>query len=195
MKVDAALPVAVCAFLAATPALASPQIWVAVRSEVVFDREARIVALRHAWEFDEFYSSTITGEVDGAKPTPGRKERGSISERAMEAFAQQNFFTFAKHGETKLSFKLPEDMSVETNEKNIVTLRFTVPISSPLVPREPFLFQVRDPSYVVSFGFEKSNPVAMVGASAGCALKVVEPESLVAAYGQEPPTSATIICR
>jgi ABC-type uncharacterized transport system substrate-binding protein len=50
--------IALCGLLAgSTAALAHPHVWVAARSEVVFDAEGRILGLRNAWEFDEMYSA------------------------------------------------------------------------------------------------------------------------------------------
>lgn len=56
--------------LASAPALAGPQIWVAVQSEIAFDQERRAVAIRHIWEFDEFYSASIAGLDTGVDAAP-----------------------------------------------------------------------------------------------------------------------------
>jgi len=181
--------------LASTPMLASPQIWVAVRSEVVFDQERRAVALRHVWEFDEFYSSTVTGLRVGEGAAPRRPQNWSAPSEALRALARREFFTDARLGERRLAFKPPQDVKIEADARNIVRLRFTLPFEAPVVLSKPLLLDVRDPDYGVAFGLEIANPVTMTGNHAGCSVEIVEPETFVASYGKQPPTSATIMCR
>ena len=50
---------------------------------------------------------------------------------------------------------------------------------------KPFSFQVYDPTYFVSFGLEKQNPVTMAQAPSGCSLSFVEPKPLLAAETQK----------
>lgn len=181
--------------LASTPMLASPHIWVAVRSEIAFDRERRAVAIRHVWEFDEFYSVSITGTDRGAQATPSPPRNWSAPSEALKALARRGFYTFARLGDRNLAFKPPQDVQIETDARNIVRLRFTLPFEAPLVLGKPLLLDVRDPDRSVAFGLEIVNPVTMSGNHAGCSVEIVEPEAFVAAYGNQPPTGAKVACR
>lgn len=181
--------------LASAPMLASPQIWVAVRSEVVFDSDRRAVALRHVWEFDEFYSSSVTGLRAGAGVDPRRPENWSAPADALKAVARRQFFTFVRLGDRRLAFKPPQDVKIEMDARNSVRLRFTLPFEAPAVLSKPLLLDVRDPDHGVAFGLEIANPVTMTGNHAGCSAEIVEPETFVASYSKQPPTSATIMCR
>lgn len=181
--------------LASTPMLASPQIWVAVRSEVAFDRERRAVAVRHVWEFDEFYSSTVTGLRAGEGADARRPQNWVAPADALKALARREFFTSVRLGDRRPAFKPPQDVQIEMDARNIVRLRFTLPFEAPVVLSRPLLLDVSDPDHGVAFGLEIANPVTMTGNHAGCSVQIVEPETFVASYGKQPPTSATIMCR
>jgi ABC-type uncharacterized transport system substrate-binding protein len=166
-------------------ALAHPHVWVAVRSEVVFSPEGKILGVRHAWEFDEMYSAfAVQGLVKDGKP-PSREELAPLAKTNVESLAEFEYFTFAKYNNAKAVFKPPQDVVLEANDKKIVTLRFFLPLETPVSARKPFSFQVYDPTYYVSFGLEKQTPVKMAQAPSGCSLSLVEPAPLVATDNQK----------
>lgn len=164
---------------------AHPHVWVAVRSEVVFSTDGKIAGVRHAWEFDEMYSAYAVQGLgkDGKPPTP--EELAPLAQTNVESLAEFEFFTYAKQNSAKLAFKPPENVTLEANDKKIVTLRFFLPLTTPVAAKKPFSFQVYDPTYFVSFGLEKQNPVILAKAPAGCSLSLVEPAPLVAAENQK----------
>jgi len=169
------------ALLAASGAAsAHPHVWVAVRSEVVFAPDGKIMGMRHAWEFDEMYSAfAVQGLGKDGKP-PTREELAPLAKTNVESLAEFEFFTFAKQGGAKLKFLEPTDVTLESNEKKIVTLRFLLPLEAPVPAQKPFSFQVYDPTYFVSFSFEKQNPITLSKPPAGCSVSAVEPKPLVA---------------
>ena len=71
------------------------------------------------------------------------------------------------------------------NERKSVVMHFFLPLQFPASAKKPFSFQVYDPTYFVSFGLEKKEPVRMSRAPAGCSLSLVEPSSLVATDNQK----------
>lgn len=172
--------------LAGAPgATAHPHVWVAVRSEVVFDREGRISGVRHAWEFDEMYSAfAVQGLGKDGKP-PTREELAPLAKTNVESLAEFDYFTYARQNNAKSPFKTPEDVYLEANDKKIVTLHFFLPLATPAVAKKPFSFQVYDPTYFVSFGLEKKDPVKLAKAPAGCSVSLMEPAPLVAADNQK----------
>lgn len=176
-------------------AFSAPQIWVAARSEVVFDREGRIVELRHAWEFDEFYSAFLMRTLDNGTDRFAWRWLDLVSSKALEHLAGKDYFTVARQDTTNLSFKEPRRVSIDRDKRDIVTLRFSLPLAAAVAPQQPFRFRVFDPTYLVSFGFEKKDPVTFVDAPSGCNFEVFEPEPLVTSYGHEGPTSVEILCR
>ncbi len=166
-------------------ASAHPHVWVAVRSEVVFAPDGRITGVRHAWEFDELYSAyAVQGLGKDGKP-PTSEELAPLAKTNVESLAEFDFFTFAKQNGAKLAFKQPENVKLEANDKKLVTMRFFLPLETPVAAKKPFSFQVYDPTYFVSFGLEKQNAVALAGAPAGCSLSLVEPAPLLATDNQK----------
>jgi len=170
---------ALLASCAASPAIAHPHVWVAVRSEVVF-HDGKVTGIRHAWEFDEMYSAfATTGLGKNGKP-PSKEELAPLAKTNVESLAEFEYFTFAKQNGAKLEFEPPQNVTLEANEKNIVTLRFFMPLKQPVGATKPFSFQVYDPTYYVSFGFEKETPVTLAAPPPGCSFSLVEPKPLVA---------------
>jgi ABC-type uncharacterized transport system substrate-binding protein len=166
-------------------ASAHPHVWVAVRSEVVFAPDGKITGVRHAWEFDEMYSAyAVQGLGKDGKP-PTSEELAPLAKTNVESLAEFDFFTFAKQNGAKLAFKQPENVKLEANDKKIVTMRFFLPLETPVAAKKPFSFQVYDPTYFVSFGLEKQNAVTLAGAPAGCSLSLVEPAPLLATDNQK----------
>jgi len=165
-------------------AQAHPHVWVAVRSEIVF-RDGKILGVRHAWEFDEMYSAFATQGLgkDGKPPTSAELE--PFAKSSTETLSEFDYFTFAKQNNAKVAFKPPQDISMEADDKRNVTLRFFLPLETPVAANKPFSFQVYDPTYYVSFGLEKKEPVTLARAPAGCSLSLVEPAPLVATDNQK----------
>ncbi len=166
-------------------AMAHPHVWVAVRSEVVFGDDGKIIGVRHAWEFDEMYSAFATQGLgkNGAPPT--KEELAPLAKTNIESLAEFDYFTFAKQNNEKPAFKPAQDVTLEVNERKSVVMRFFLPLQTPASAKKPFSFQVYDPTYFVSFGLEKKEPVTMSRAPAGCSLSLVEPSPLVAADNQK----------
>ena len=160
-------------------------VWVAVQSEVVFGDDGKIIGVRHAWEFDEMYSAFATQGLgkNGAPPT--KEELAPLAKTNIESLAEFDYFTFAKQNNEKATFKPPQDVTLETNERKSVVMRFFLPLQAPISAKKPFSFQVYDPTYFVSFGLEKKQPVTMSRAPTGCSLSLVEPNPLVAADNQK----------
>ena len=167
-------------FSATGAASAHPHVWVAVRSQVVFGPEGKILGVRQAWEFDEMYSAfAVQGLGKNGKP-PTREELAPLAKTNVESLKEFDYFTFAKQGNAKLKFKEPVEATLEADDRKIVTLRFLLPLETPVSAKKPFSFQVYDPTYFVSFGFEKQEPVTLAKAPEGCSVSALEPKPLAA---------------
>ncbi len=172
-------------FGAAGSAWAHPHVWVAVRSEVVFAPDGKILGLRQAWEFDEMYSAfAVQGLGKDGKP-PTREELAPLAKTNVESLKEFDYFTFAKQGSASLKFKDPVETTLEADDRKIVTLRFFLPLETPVGAKKPFSFQVYDPTYFVSFGFEKKEPVTLAKAPEGCSVGAFEPKPLAASENKQ----------
>jgi ABC-type uncharacterized transport system substrate-binding protein len=174
----AAVLISLCASVA--PALAHPHVFVGAKAEIVFNAEGKIVALRHAWTFDEMYSAFQTqgAAKDGKRAT--REDLAPLAKVQAEQLADFGYFTVAKASGKKQEFGAPSEVSLEEGEDKLVTLRFTLPLKEPASAAKAFTLQVYDPTYFVDFRFDDSNSVRMIGAPQGCSVSIVTPPPLLA---------------
>ena len=169
---------AMCAPALTAGAWAHPHVWVAAREEILFDAQGRVAAIRHIWTFDEMYSAfAVQGLGKDGKP-PTREEMAPLAKINVESLAEFQYFTAVKTGPTYQEFGEPADYSLEADAQNIVTLRFTLPLRSPVSARKPLTFMVYDPTYFVDFELVKDAPVTLVGAPSGCSLSTFKPDPL-----------------
>jgi ABC-type uncharacterized transport system substrate-binding protein len=169
--------VAVCAGLAQT-AEAHPHVWATVRSEIVFGPDHKITGIRHAWTFDEFYTAMavqgLDSDGDGAY---SKEELQPLAQVNVESLKEFGYFTYVRLGEDDkpLPLKEPVDYWVDYAE-GLLTLHFTLPLATPLDPKQRIALDVYDPSYFVAFGFATEAPVKLAGAASGCAAEIEKPD-------------------
>ena len=164
----------------AGPAAAHPHVWVTVKSQIVFDAAGKVAAIRHAWTFDEMYSAFQTQGLskDGKRAT--KADMAALAKLQAEQLAEFDFFTVAKAGGRKQAYATPTEVSLEEGEDKLVTLRFTLPLKQAASAGRAFALQVYDPTYFVSFEYDKAGAVTLEAAPAGCTVNVVEPPPLIA---------------
>jgi ABC-type uncharacterized transport system substrate-binding protein len=170
---------------ATVAASAHPHVWVVVKSEVLFGADGKITGLRHAWTFDEMYSAFATQGFGTAGKPPTSEELQPLAKVNVESLGEFDFFTYPKHGAEKPEFGAPTDYSLEADANKIITLHFTLPLRAPVDAKKPFSFQVYDPTYFVSFSFDKEGAVKLTGAPPGCSTSTLDPNPLVAADTQK----------
>ncbi len=168
----------------AGPASAHPHVWIAARATVQFDKDGKVTGIRHDWVFDEMYSAFAAQGLgkDGKPPT--REDMQPLARTNIESLVEFDYFTSARESGKKLEFGEPVDYWLDIDDRKIVSLHFTLPLKQPVAASKAFSFQVYDPSYFVAFGFEKTDPVALKDAPAGCSVSIAEPAPLVAADTQ-----------
>ncbi len=171
---------AVSLLASSVAAFAHPHVWVAVKSEVLFGADGKVAGIRHAWNFDEMYSAFATQGFGKEGKPPTSDQLQPLAKVNVESLAEFDFFTYAKHAGDKPEFGAPVDYSIEPEPNNTITLHFTLPLKAPVDAKKPFSFQVYDPTYFVSFSFEKTAPVKLDHAPAGCSTSTLDPNPLVA---------------
>lgn len=175
----AAVVAASCTSLSSA-ALAHPHVWATVRSEIVLDANGHLVAVKHAWTFDEFYTAMAVQGLD-------KDGDGKFSEEELKPLAQVNieslrdfdYFTFIHIGEDgdNLPLDPPKDYSLDY-DKNLLTLHFTMPLKTPLDLRgQTAWVDVYDPSFFVAFGFATEAPVKLSGDVKGCSAELKKPDA------------------
>lgn len=161
----------------AGPALAHPHVFVVVTSEIIFDAQGRVAGVSQSWTFDDMYSSFVTtGASEDGKPVSSQKLQ-PLAEQNVSDLAEFGYFTVVKVPGQKVEFAKPQAISMHEDAKKLVTLKFTLPLKTPVKADKALTLQVYDPTYFVSFDFAQ-NGVTMKGAPSGCSLSMVQPTPL-----------------
>jgi ABC-type uncharacterized transport system substrate-binding protein len=162
-------------------ASAHPHVWVTVKSAVVYGPDGSVVGIRHAWAFDDMYSTFATQGLEQKKKGEfSREELQPLAQVNVESLKEYDFFTYAKADGKKAIFVDPVEYHLEFDPKDtILTLHFLLPLKTPLKAKSLNL-EVFDPSYFVDFSFAEKDAVALAGAPAGCALNLTRPQELTA---------------
>ena len=165
---------------AAVPAFAHPHVWVTMKSELVYAPDGSITGVRHAWAFDEMFSTFATQGIETKqKGVFTREDLKPLAEVNVTSLKEYNYFTHARANGKKAEFVDPVDYWLEFAE-GVLTLHFTLPLQSP-VKAKAFHLEIYDPTWFVDFAFADKDPVALAGAPPGCKINVVNAGDVAAA--------------
>lgn len=179
-KISAVVGVSLALLALPGPALAHPHVFVVVKSELVFGTDGKVEAIRHAWQFDEFYSAFAVQGLgkDGKQPT--REDLAPLAKVNVESLAEFGWFTVGKVSGKVVEFAEPKDYWLDEAADKLVTLHFTLPLKTPASAAKAFSLQVYDPTYFISFDFDDKAAVTLAGAPGGCTASVNKPAPLIA---------------
>jgi ABC-type uncharacterized transport system substrate-binding protein len=160
--------------LGASAAQAHPHVWITATSELIYASDGSITGVRHAWTFDDMFSTyALQGLETKTKGVYSREELGPLAQTNVESLHEFGFFTFAKADGKKAKFEEPVDYYLEYNDA-LLTLHFTLPLKTPVKPKQLAL-EVFDPEFFIDFKFADKDPVRLVGAPAACQMKFQRP--------------------
>jgi ABC-type uncharacterized transport system substrate-binding protein len=160
--------------LGAGAAQAHPHVWITASSELVYAPDGSVTGVRHAWTFDDMFSSyALQGIETRTKGVYSREELAALAQTNVESLKEFAYFTFAKADGKKEKFLEPVDYFLEYKDEAL-TLHFTLPLKTPVKPKELAL-EVFDPSFFIDFKLADKDPVRLVGAPAGCQMKFQRP--------------------
>ena len=160
--------------LAASEAQAHPHVWITATSELVYAPDGAITGVRHAWTFDDMFSTyALQGIETKTKGAYSREELSSLAQTNVESLKEFGFFTFARADGKKEKFQEPVVYFLEYKDAAL-TLHFTLPLKTPLKSKELAL-EVFDPAFFIDFKFADKDPVKLVGAPATCQMKFQRP--------------------
>ena len=155
-------------------AQAHPHVWIMATSELIYAPDGSITGVRHAWTFDDMFSTyALQGIETKTKGVYSREELSSLAQTNVESLKEFAFFTFAKADGKKEKFQEPVEYFLEYKDAAL-TLHFTLPLKAPVKPKELAL-EVFDPTYFIDFQFADKNPIKLVGAPAACQAKFQRP--------------------
>jgi ABC-type uncharacterized transport system substrate-binding protein len=160
--------------LGARAAQAHPHVWITATSELIYAEDGSITGVRHAWTFDDMFSTyALQGIESKTKGVYSHEELVPLAQTNVEALKEFGFFTFAKADGKKEKFQEPVDYFLEVKD-GLLILHFTLPLKTPVKPKELAL-EVFDPSFFVDFKFADTDPVRLVGAPAACQMSFQRP--------------------
>ena len=165
---------AALALLAAGQAQAHPHVWVTIKSEVVYGTDGAATGVRHAWTFDDMFSTyALQGMETKVKGVYSHEELAPLAQTNVESLKEFGFFSFAKADGKKEKFEEPVDYFLEYND-GLLTLNFTLPLKTP-VKAKALTLDVFDPEFFIDFKFADTDPVRLVGAPGACQMKFQRP--------------------
>jgi ABC-type uncharacterized transport system substrate-binding protein len=165
---------------AAGAAQAHPHVWVTTASELIYAPNGSVTAIRHAWTFDDMFSTyALQGTASKKKGVYSREELAPLAQTNMESLKEYGFFTYAKVDGQKQPFLAPTDYFLEYRDSALV-LHFTLPLKTPIQTKQ-LVVEIFDPSYFVDFALQKQDPFRLVGAPASCSTTIQRPNDGTAA--------------
>jgi ABC-type uncharacterized transport system substrate-binding protein len=158
----------------AREARAHPHVWITASSELIYAPDGSISGVRHAWTFDDMFSTyALQGIETKTKGVYSREELAPLAQTNVESLKEFAFFTFARADGRKEKFLEPVDYFLDYKDAAL-TLHFTLPLKTPVKTKQLAL-EVFDPAYFIDFKFADKDPIRLVGAPAGCQMKFQRP--------------------
>ena len=168
------LLVAASVALGPATAEAHPHVWITARSELLYAPDGMVTGVRHAWTFDDMFSTyALQGIEAKTKGAYSREELGSLAQTNVKSLKEYGFFTFVKADGKKQKFQEPVDYYLEYKD-TALTLHFTLPVRTPFKVTQ-LVLEVFDPAFFIDFKFADKDPVQLVGAPANCKMAFQRP--------------------
>jgi ABC-type uncharacterized transport system substrate-binding protein len=168
----------------AAPASAHPHVWVTMRTELVYAPDGRITGIRHAWSFDDMFSTFATQGLESKeKGKFTREELAPLAKVNVESLKEFDYFTYATADGKKADLAEPAPDYWLDYEDQVLTLNFTLPFKMPVKAKE-LKVEIYDPTIFVDFSFAKEKPAQLVGAPK-CRLDVTLPREMTFAEGKK----------
>ena len=160
--------------LGAGAAQAHPHVWITATSELIYAPDGSITGVRHAWTFDDMFSTyALQGIETKTKGVYSREELRSLAQTNVELLKEFGFFTFAKADGKKEKFQEPVDYFLEYKDAAL-TLHFTLPLKTPVKPKS-WRWKCSIRAIFIDFQFADKDPIKLVGAPAACQMKFQRP--------------------
>jgi ABC-type uncharacterized transport system substrate-binding protein len=168
----------------AAPAWAHPHVWVTMRTELVYAPDGKITGIRHAWSFDDMFSTFATQGLESKeKGKFTREELAPLAKVNVESLKEFDYFTYATADGKKAELAEPAPGYWLDYANEVLTLNFTLPFKKPVSVKE-LKVEIYDPTIFVDFSFAKEKPAQLVGAPK-CKLDVVLPREMSFAEGKK----------
>ena len=159
-------------------AQAHPHVWVTMQTELVYAPDGSITGIRHAWSFDDMFSTFATQGLESKeKGKFTREELAPLAKVNVESLKEFGYFTFATADGTKAELTDPAPGYWLDYKDEVLTLNFVLPFKAPVKAKE-LKIEIYDPT-----AFAKEKAVQLAGAPK-CRLDVVLPREMTFAEGK-----------
>jgi ABC-type uncharacterized transport system substrate-binding protein len=156
-------------------AAAHPHVYVTMASELVYNPDGSVKAIKHAWTFDDMFSAFAMQGLEGKKKGEfTREELAPLAKSNVESLKDFDYFTIAKANGLAAALAEPAPDYYLEFQNQVLTLHFTLPFKTPVKAQE-LAIEVYDPSYFIDFAFEAKDPVKAAGAPAQCKVSTSRP--------------------
>jgi ABC-type uncharacterized transport system substrate-binding protein len=164
-------------------AQAHPHVWVTMQTALVYAPDGSITGIRHAWTFDDMFSTFATQGLESKeKGKFTREELAPLAKVNVESLKEYDYFTYATADGKKAELTDPAPGYWLDYKDQMLTLNFLLPFKAPVKAKE-LKIEIYDPSIFVDFAFAKDKPVQLAGATK-CKLDVVLPREMTFAEGK-----------
>lgn len=162
---------------------AHPHVWVTMQTELVYAPDGSITGIRHAWSFDDMFSTFATQGLESKeKGKFTREELAPLAKVNVESLKEYDYFTYATADGKKAELTDPASDYWLDYKDQVLTLNFLLPFKAPVKAKE-LKIEIYDPSVFVDFAFAKDKPVQLAGAPK-CKLDVMLPREMTFAEGK-----------
>jgi ABC-type uncharacterized transport system substrate-binding protein len=154
--------------------LAHPHVWVKVASEIIYNADGSIEGIRHAWTFDDMFSTyALQGIHTKTAGVYTREELAPLAQTNVKHLKDADYFTFAEAEGKEQKLANAIDYYFECNDA-VLVLHFTVPFEVSFKTRQ-LTVEIFDPDYFIQFTLQEEGPIKLVGAPVTCAMTIQSP--------------------
>lgn len=158
----------------AAPAFAHPHVWIAMRSDVVFNAKGEVSGIAVEWTFDDGYAQVALDGLDtNGDGVYSQSELEPLTQENLSSLKDYNYFIVPRVNGQVVPMAEPIDPGqIFSNGK--LELHFTVPLATPVDPHKAeFHYKVYDPEFYIALDYVEQDPVGIIGTMpADCRLKV-----------------------
>lgn len=191
----AVLGAALGALLVPAAGRAHPHVWIDSVTTFVFE-DGQLVALRHRWQFDEFFGSFVIEEHDAdGDGAFDAAELASLEAAAFAALEEYGYFTHLRTDGTGRRLDEVREFTAEIEDGEL-TYDFTLALPAPLDPAAVAIeVGVYDPDYYVEVLLDAHDPVRFAGLPSGaCTFEIREDTANPIYFGMVYPLAIALRC-
>src|SRR4026207_1716339 len=125
---------------------AHPHVGVTMQTELVYAPDGSITGIRHAWSFDDMFSTFATqGMESKEKGKFTRDELAPLAKVNVESLKEYDYFTFATADGKRVELTDPAPGFWLDYKDQVLTLNFLLPFKKPVKAKE-LKVEIYDPS-------------------------------------------------